>query len=1727
MQIVGLFVGLLAALAVAENGWRVKQEYVYAIEGRSVAGIPQLKHQYAGMHFRGNLRIQNQHAAVVVMKLKNMTFTKIHANMGKGWWHPIPNTEEELSRFQELPDSGEPFIARFEQGKIVRLVVSSRMPTWEVNFIQSIISHLQQNLGEQSGSKFRASKSDLQADDSMFNVMEDSIVGRCEVMYEFSPLAKTLVNRDNPQWFKICGKTREFVEVTKTWNYTNCEHLAQSNYGVPNIKNCVPGGNQCGNLWKRSSLTRVVGCGDKRDMIRLNTVSSSKILSSLRLQPEDDDKSRPNSQATVGSYLNLTLVSVQPYSVDKRILPPKNPVALEGIKYQYDFDFAADDQPNPRKTRSIKRKKKHPSRPAEDTTDSQEDDQDKNSEPSSNKSEEKQQKKKGKDSKKKTTTTTESPESQSLEWSTFRTPTSEESTEDVQKKSKKSKRPKHDSSSSDENNDDNDENSNMDQPPVLPFSPFAVAHQDDKARACLVQQFKEVVQEVTRALGPQSSELENIENIQLTVQMCRSMTYTDLSTAVNTVIEDRSDKIALETKRKILRDIVLMCGTNPSFLLIKNWIETGVYTGEEAAQIIAAIPSYLLKPSPKLLQKFFEMIRSDLGSHEEKVKIAAVIAFSHLLRATCTQQQNKLSHDSMCKPQVSTYLSFLNEKAKTAKNLKTVYITAIGNTGLPEALQLLASFARDIKASTYQRATAIVAMRHLSATNPQETSRALLKIFHTTTNPNSVRVAAVSMLLYSQIPLSTWQRIAISTWYDPSMSVNTYIYSSLRSIATIKDPVYKTMAENAAAVLPLAKTIPLGPYRPYNFIRASVAKDLTEIVSEQLSWNLDPMASNFYYRDIYRISGVSKLHFESDLWLADLDGMLTLIKKHLYQEKKDYSDVRPAIPNLPTSTHWIRSALNIAERTLPKIEGHFSFKLGSVHQRFFPIDDKSAGQILDAAKKYIDEYKFGQEMLYQKNGHSTFWISTVTEIGFPAEFKIDIPWMLRVKSLTNSYQSRGVFATQIKAIFSTKMSSELSVFTPNNAIRYVAGTTSFTTVQIPEMNVAIQKLPGLRMNISLVPMYPEPEALLFAQKSTPYTAQQDMLNLAPFSSIHGLAKIEIAPELKSKPVAGNTDSFRLEYSSEAPNHRWAPEPHWFLSYPSLWRGLESSELKIWANRPSPVSAVFSMRQAKLENGEITFLNSTIGKPSRSRTTEPTSTEAAPTTEYMTTPSTVYTTSTSWSNSTTTEANLSESDEQMQPENYTKMERLDRIKLRILSANVDDPIGSFNASQINLFQQGNFSTRQEYLLTNILSAMESGQATVFSASFAVNHSDVPQYQTFFTVGHGRAQEYHRMGAFYIDDVEKYQAAISGVLSTPRVPLLKLKSMLEAKINSTVMADLRINNDNNIDDIISLKGIVTRTEDQKNYIYNHTNSRECLKSGSLVQPECYRLLQKAAFLDRYNLSISYNEGARRHGLSAQHYLTLAKHILFPHMLGEEYSPDVILADAAEKQIKVIAEVHPESQSASLWMRTPTEEIEYNSIPINSLLHHTMRINPVMGLASRLQDASYCSMEQRKFVTYDRSRFDYKLTNSWHVLTKDCSGRSRFAMIARNITNHTELLVNVDNYKIIHFMPGSVLVDGIRVDLNKAQVAENYDLAGNQIVELTYTSERAFKLRLPAHGLTVIYDPSAILIQPSALLRGRLCGICGNYNGQMEDDFSVPSGAIKQDANDFAKSWALQLR
>lgn len=56
-----------------------------------------------------------------------------------------------------------------------------------------------------------------------------------------------------------------------------------------------------------------------------------------------------------------------------------------------------------------------------------------------------------------------------------------------------------------------------------------------------------------------------------------------------------------------------------------------------------------------------------------------------------------------------------------------------------------------------------------------------------------------------------------------------------------------------------------------------------------------------------------------------------------------------------------------------------------------------------------------------------------------------------------------------------------------------------------------------------------------------------------------------------------------------------------------------------------------------------------------------------------------------------------------------------------------------------------------------------------------------------------------------------------------------------------------------------------------------------------------------------------------------------------------------------------------------------------------------------------------------------------------------------------------------------------------------------------------------------LRLLFDGDAyVLISIPSSFRGRLCGLCGNFNGNWSDDFVLPSGAVAPSVYAFGAAW-----
>uniref|UniRef100_A0A8C7X902 Alpha-tectorin n=1 Tax=Oryzias sinensis TaxID=183150 RepID=A0A8C7X902_9TELE len=159
---------------------------------------------------------------------------------------------------------------------------------------------------------------------------------------------------------------------------------------------------------------------------------------------------------------------------------------------------------------------------------------------------------------------------------------------------------------------------------------------------------------------------------------------------------------------------------------------------------------------------------------------------------------------------------------------------------------------------------------------------------------------------------------------------------------------------------------------------------------------------------------------------------------------------------------------------------------------------------------------------------------------------------------------------------------------------------------------------------------------------------------------------------------------------------------------------------------------------------------------------------------------------------------------------------------------------------------------------------------------------------------------------------------------------------------------------------------------------------------------------------------------------------------------------------------------------------------------------------------------------YITFDRKAYDFQGTCRY-VLATVCnvtSGLTDFSVEAKNeqwnglaLSLAAEVFVKVWGYWIHISRNRHGVVNGI---------TRNLPILLNESRVSIYTSgSRVFVST--DFGLTVTFDSySTVMISVPPNYRGKVCGLCGNFNGNKNDDFHTPDGAAVTTPDAFGAAW-----
>uniref|UniRef100_A0A1B6KR29 Vitellogenin domain-containing protein n=1 Tax=Graphocephala atropunctata TaxID=36148 RepID=A0A1B6KR29_9HEMI len=1363
---------VISSSSASEYGWPPQKEFLFSVQGQDLTGLPGLKPQYAGFRYNGELRVQSHTPRLLLIKFLNMNYTSIHEELPEGWWNGPESTSKNKTKI--LPLTTTTIVVRLTLAKSPELIIQPDLPDWQVNFIKGIVSNILTDQSQERNFGPNSNKMALSQEKDVYHVLEDSVGGRCEVVYEVVQLPKQLTPHNN----RLCVD-QQFWEITKTRNYSNCEVLSEDHSHLP-LRDCTPGGSNCGQFWTRASVTQMIGCGKKNNFLLLSSVSSSVINAQLHLQN--------NSEAVLNSNLIIKLVSTS--NLDQKYKPPQTVQTIKSLLYSYtaptEDSYSRHCQGNVHESNEGALEEPHQHEPSDDIDPRMGDEGHRNKRGIKRKFG-REYKTESKEDNENTILEPNTPkgyDKKSWNFKDRNQPQSEMDLEDQWKISGK------EMSSS---------------PPYQPFNLFNLAHRTSNDLSCLHPKFRQLITDIASDLEHIDTlpEKNTLDKLSLAVDICRSLPYEKLASVGQEVFEahNNSTNNMKNNERTVFRDVVTMCGSHPALKLIKEWLERRQVDGEEAAEIISTLPSHMISPNKYYMADFYAMVEQIGDRYDRQLASTAVLALSNAVRLACVNpvaRQHVFSSivRPVCDSSITTrFTQWLQSQMNKDSDLRRVYIQALGNLGTSDTVVFLQKYALNTEFSPYLRTSAVFAMRYHVMYKEPTVVPLLLSLYHNYNLPLSIRMSAAALLFYSNPGLTVWQRLAISTWYEPSPAVAQFVASSIRTMATSQDSLYAHVTKSASLVQSLAKPVKVQPYQPYNLMASWLSNNMEKQILEQLSWMEVYDFSNLYYRHTSRFSGFSRTNIEASLSVSNPDALWSAMKEMLTPRN---NLLHSTIDNMPNTLAQIKEVLGLQMRSLPNLQADLHLKINNMVERMFMVNmDTLKSLSKEGRRMVVDKLSEGKSMTYQKTDMSGFHISTTTELGFPVQFTVRTPWIVKAKADVNLTSNGLVLGAAF--VYSSQMLSSVSILSAWDNVEHSAGTSATNFVQLPLFRAVLNLNPDEEA-LKITTTYVDQHRLLYLDMQ-PYTSQRKIKIHQPTLLSPDTCKVQLGQPIQI-PLPWLSHYLNNIYTSEEVHHfdpsDFLGQARVVMGFPLLMPNMECRSFETVMNPLHPVIMNFSMSSTTKLGGHLALKSSrgnrTIFNEFYSGLFKSDKSDEAPNTSIDVADST----STSTKKPEALAFFLGTREEtELTPEEKEQATAREKVLLtdsssatlggyRVFPITFNDAIGNFNASTIDPFLNKVDGSSRSYLIERSLNAINSGRAVVVSLSLESSHPDFSNRMTAYaTYSTSYSHRVSRYGLFIKGNSSEVK--LTTILETPIDIATNMKRRLSEDLMRTVYVD----------------------------------------------------------------------------------------------------------------------------------------------------------------------------------------------------------------------------------------------------------------------------------------------------------------------------------------------------
>lgn len=232
--------------------------------------------------------------------------------------------------------------------------------------------------------------------------------------------------------------------------------------------------------------------------------------------------------------------------------------------------------------------------------------------------------------------------------------------------------------------------------------------------------------------------------------------------------------------------------------------------------------SIVAKPTPSVVNSVLEFFKELPKEPTSKLRPRTLLRQSLILGVgTMTHRMiNVMRSHGKPMPEILNFIETISGEFKkfygetSSKHEKILIISAMGNLGASQTIPLLKSIIEDTAEPVEVRAFAILSLRRLVKQFRKQVMPILLTVYMDTKEEVYLRKRAFLVIIQAKPGFTTLQMIGHRLRHEPSQQLRTLVYSNLVNLAMSSpdEPEHKELKHNALLVVKSIPPVFIGPY---------------------------------------------------------------------------------------------------------------------------------------------------------------------------------------------------------------------------------------------------------------------------------------------------------------------------------------------------------------------------------------------------------------------------------------------------------------------------------------------------------------------------------------------------------------------------------------------------------------------------------------------------------------------------------------------------------------------------------------------------------------------------------------------------------------------------------------------------------------------------------------------------------------------------------------------------